>query len=202
MKQLKLSSSITQMNNFIDEEAIYDCAYTDCSIDANVLRKLDGCRFKNCKLTNFDFSQFECLDVLFDHCEFVNVHFESAYFCRVHFINCRISGMILSDSTLQDCLFASCKGNYCNFGGSYFKDCILQESDFSSSGFIQCTFKKIQFKGCDFSNSDWFNTSLKGLDFSSSVISNISVSTDSIPGVTVNEEQALEFVKILGIQIK
>ena len=45
------------------------------------------------------------MDIIFDHCEFENVHFNQCSLSRVHFISCRISGMEFSQSLMQDILF-------------------------------------------------------------------------------------------------
>ena len=137
-----------------------------------------------------------------DHCEFENVHFNQCSLSRVHFISCRISGMEFSQSLVQDTLFQLCKGHYCDFGGSTFKDCMFDINDLTGSGFVQCDFKKTSFDKCILNSTEWFNTKLKELDFSSCEIENIAVSSDKLTGVVVNSSQALEFVKLLGIVVK
>ena len=143
-----------------------------------------------------------CMDIIFDHCEFVNVHLNQCSLSRVHFISCRISGMELSQSLVQDTLFQLCKGHYCDFGGSTFKECAFDINDLTGSGFVQCDFKKTSFDKCILNSTEWFNTKLKELDFSSCEIENIAVSSDKLTGVVVNSSQALEFVKLLGLVVR
>ena len=142
------------------------------------------------------------MDIIFDHCEFENVHLNQCSLSRVHFISCRISGMELSQSLVQDTLFQLCKGHYCDFGGSTFKDCMFDINDLTGSGFVQCDFKKTSFDKCILNSTEWFNTKLKELDFSSCEIENIALSSDKLTGVVVNSSQALEFVRLLGIVVK
>lgn len=139
---------------------------------------------------------------MFDHCEFDHVCLSDSTLCRVHFIGCRVSGLEMTNALIQDVLFQSTKGNYCNFSGSKLKDCAFTQSDFSFSSFVHCDWMHSSFDYCNLDDSEWLNTPLKGIDFSTSSISNILVSNDLLKGVIVNERQALEFVRILGIVIK
>lgn len=203
MKKIRLSNILEEKKEFVDEEMIYDSHFKDIivsSIYRNI--KIDGCTFTNCKFTNLDLEQIEWIDVVFDHCEFDCVFLSGFTLCRVHFIGCRVSGLEMTNALIQDVLFQSTKGNYCNFSGSKIKDCAFTQSDFSFSSFVHCDWMHSSFDYCNLDDSEWLNTPLKGIDFSTSSISNILVSNDLLKGVIVNERQALEFVRILGIVIK
>jgi len=54
----------------------------------------------------------------------------------------------------------------------------------------------VEFTGTNFTNS-----SLDGIDFSSCNIDSITVMPNDLYGVTFNNFQALEYVKLLGINI-
>ncbi len=203
MKKIRLSNVLEEKKEFEDEETIYDSDFKDIvvsSIYRNI--KIDGCRFRSCKFKNLDLEQIEWIDVVFDHCEFDHVCLSGSTLCRVHFIGCRVSGLEMTNALIQDVLFQSTKGNYCNFSGSKLKDCAFTQSDFSFSSFVHCDWMHSSFDYCNLDDSEWLNTPLKGIDFSTSSISNILVSNDLLKGVIVNERQALEFVRILGIVIK
>ncbi len=203
MKKIRLSNVLEEKKEFVDEEMIYDSEFNHLDISTiNWNIKIDGCKFTNCKFTHLDLEQMEWIDVIFDHCEFERVHLSSSTLCRVHFVGCRVSGLEITNSLIQDVLLQSSKGNYCNFSGSKIKDCAFTQSDFSSSSFVHCDWIHSCFDHCDLDDSEWVNTNLKGIDFSTSSISNILVSNDLLKGVIVNESQALEFVRILGLIIK
>lgn len=203
MKSIKIKSYLETKDIFEYETYLSDFKYININICIRTRENtVDSCRFEQCHFQDCTFTNMECLDVIFDHCTFENVHFVNCSLSRVHFLTCRISGMEVSNSLLHDVWFYLCKGPYCDFGGSHFKDCVLDTCDFSESGFIQCEMKKTTLKKCVFTNSEWYNTSLKGLDFTSCDVYHIGVSSHLIGGVIVNERQALEFVKLLGIVIQ
>lgn len=203
MKKLKINTSLEPMDEWTYESYVSDYIFENVCIEENLDNiTMDGCKFSKCQFKDCSFSFIEYMDIIFDHCEFENVHLNQCSLSRVHFISCRISGMELSQSLVQDTLFQLCKGHYCDFGGSTFKDCAFDINDLTGSGFVQCDFKKTSFDKCIFNSTEWFNTKLKELDFSSCEIENIAVSSDKLTGVVVNSSQALEFVKLLGIVVK
>lgn len=203
MKKLKINTSLEPMDEWTYESYVSDYIFENVCIEQNLDNvTIDGCKFSKCQFKDCSFSFMECMDIIFDHCEFENVHFNQCSLSRVHFISCRISGMEFSQSLMQDTLFQLCKGHYCDFGGSTFKDCMFDINDLTGSGFVQCDFEKTSFDKCILNSTEWFNTKLKELDFSSCEIENIAVSSDKLTGVVVNSSQALEFVKLLGIVVK
>ncbi|WP_295568464.1 pentapeptide repeat-containing protein [uncultured Holdemanella sp.] len=203
MKKLKINACLEPMDEWTYETYVSDYLFENVSIEESLDNiTIDGCKFSKCQFKDCSFSFIECMDLIFDHCEFENVHFNQCSLSRVHFISCRISGVEISQSLNQDVLIQLCKGHYCDFGGSTFKDCLFDTNDFTGSGFIQCDFKQSSFCKCVLNLTEWFNTELKKLDFSSCGIENIAVSSDKLTGVVVNSSQALEFVKLLGIVVK
>lgn len=143
MKKLKINTSLEPMDEWTYESYVSDYIFENVCIGQNLDNiTMDGCKFSKCQFKDCSFSFIECMDIIFDHCEFVNVHLNQCSLSRVHFISCRISGMELSQSLVQDILFQLCKGHYCDFGGSTFKDCMFDINDLTGSGFVQCDFKK------------------------------------------------------------
>ena len=103
---------------------------------------MDGCKFSKCQFKDCSFSFIEYMDIIFDHCEFENVHLNqcSLKWCSFHFLSNQWNGTF--KSLVQDTLFQLCKGHYCDFGGSTFKDCMFDINDLTGSGFVQCDFSK------------------------------------------------------------
>lgn len=164
MKKLKINTSLEPMDEWTYETYVSDYIFENVCIEENLDNiTMDGCKFSKCQFKDCSFSFIECMDIIFDHCEFVNVHLNQCSLSRVHFISCRISGMELSQSLVQDTLFQLCKGHYCDFGGSTFKDCAFDINDLTGSGFVQCDFKKTSFDKCILNSTEWFNTKLKSL---------------------------------------
>ena len=146
MKKLKINTSLEPMDEWTYESYVSDYTFENVCVEESLDNiTIDGCKFSKCQFKDCNFSFIECMDIVFDHCEFENVHFNQCSLSRVHFISCRISGMELSQSLVQDTLFQLCKGHYCDFGGSTFKDCMFDIDDLTGSGFIQCELKKTSF---------------------------------------------------------
>ena len=62
--------------------------------------------------------------------------------------------------------------------------------------------KNINISNCDFSYCNLSYTSLNGIDFSTCNITGITLFPNDIKGAILNDIQALEFIKLLGIVIK
>ena len=149
MKKLKINACLEPMDEWTYESYVCDCLFEEACIEESLDNiTIDGCKFSKCQFRNCTFNFVECMDIVFDHVEFENVHFNQCSLSRVHFISCRISGMELSQSVIRDAFFQLCKGHYCDFGGSTFKDCAFDINDLTGSGFVQCDFKKTSFDKC------------------------------------------------------
>ena len=79
----------------------------------------------------------------------------------------------------------------------------MKNSDFTNANLSECTLKYLNIEKCNFTNANFFNTKLTNIDFSDSLISKIILSDNfsNLKGVKVNEMQALELSKLLGIVI-
>ena len=71
----------------------------------------------------------------------------------------------------------------------------------SSFNYIE-KFKNMKFLSNDLKESEFIKTNMKDIDLSDSFIDGISVSSEYLKGLTINMYQAIEFTKILGINIK
>ena len=60
----------------------------------------------------------------------------------------------------------------------------------------------MELNDVDFEGTEFYSTSLAGLDLTKSNISGILVEPDMIRGVIVNNDQAIDFINLLGIVIK
>jgi uncharacterized protein YjbI with pentapeptide repeats len=69
------------------------------------------------------------------------------------------------------------------------------------SNFYNVELNKIEFTKVDFTSTEFYKTSLKNIDFSTSIIDSIKITPDCIKGMKVNTLQALDLVKVLEIEI-
>ena len=94
---------------------------------------------------------------------------------------------------------ATIRGNLSN---SSFKDVKIENTNLQSSGICEVKFKNIEFEECNLNKCQLFRTKLKNIDFSTCDINGIIVDASDLKGVIVNEFQALELSKLLGLKIK
>ena len=71
-----------------------------------------------------------------------------------------------------------------------------------NSSISEAKLKNTIFNKIDFTNSQIFNTNLNKIDFSNCNIEGIIIGREDLKGMIVNEFQALELSKLLGIIIK
>lgn len=114
-----------------------------------------------------------------------------------------MTGFMGAQSLIEDSYFKDCHMKYTHFAGakiskSTFNHCNLQESDFS-----EAEFKTVQVGEVDFESANFFKAGLGGMDFSTSYINGITLSKEmrELKGVTLNQLQACEIAKFLGINI-
>ena len=76
------------------------------------------------------------------------------------------------------------------------------DCDFQDVSFYNATFHQVDFQNDHFENGDFFQLKHQKLDLSSCQIDGLTINQDSLRNLVVNSYQALQFVKILGIEIK
>ena len=67
---------------------------------------------------------------------------------------------------------------------------------------MECTFDDVRIGRCSFAQAEFTNSRLKGLDFSESDISGITVGINELKGAVMNTEQAVACARLMGIVVK
>ena len=78
----------------------------------------------------------------------------------------------------------------------------MENTNLQNASMNEVTWKDIAFLECNFNKAELVRTKLKGIDFSTCEFSGVTVNIPDLKGVIVNEFQALELSKLLGIIIK
>ena len=78
----------------------------------------------------------------------------------------------------------------------------MKNCNLSSSSFSECKVKNIYFETSELIQAQFFRTKLKSIDLSTCEINGIVTSLQDIEGVIVNNFQAIELSKLMGIIIK
>ena len=75
-------------------------------------------------------------------------------------------------------------------------------SAFFDFSFIESSFKNIELMDVKFNKAEFLKTLLKGVDFSSSDITDVMFDLISVKGMIVNQFQCVELVGLLGVCVK
>lgn len=191
------------LDKFMIHEDLVDLLICDQIIDFSI----EDIEFNGCKFINVDFSKYPLknvcfLDCIFEKCNLSGSSFIGKGINRTKFDRCNMVGCDFISCNFNDAVILNTKCDYINFSDSKMKHFIIQDTVVKDGRFVSVKFNDINFNNVDFSNSEFLNTKLQGIDFSNCNINNISVSSNDIKGIIVNETQAIMLVSLLGIIIK
>ena len=85
---------------------------------------------------------------------------------------------------------------------SHFRDVCFHSSKLSNASIQEAVFKNVEFKYSNLIGIQMFRTNLKDIDFTTCDITGLVVMPQDLQGVIVDEYQAVELSRLLGIVIK
>lgn len=165
------------------------------------MKEFYECTFHNVRFTG-DMKNCLFADVVFDHCDFSNINMNASVFRRVQIRTCRMMGTELTAAVMQDTIMEGCQGSYLNLNGSKMKRVALKDMIMEQAGMSMIEHTDVSLENCTFTKSEWIDTKMSGLDLSDSHIDGIMVDPENLRGLTVNEEQAVAFAELLGLNVK
>lgn len=178
---------------------------TDSINAANVELKditFDSCEFIKVDFTKFMFKNIYFLDSTFINCDFSNMDIDQTSIKRCIFKDCKMIGTNITNNSISDVIFENVSAKLINFCANKFQYILFKNSDFCESRMMSCISKECYIENCCFNKSEFFDNQLKGCDFSTSTIEEITVDLASIKEIIVNSEQAISLSRLLGIIIK
>lgn len=197
-------SSVTVMVNDgelenvrLQNEAAVNCNVAALDLSSVVIEKV--------QFTGAHFSRVTMRDVRADHSDFSSAHLDNGMIVRAEFINCRMTGIDFSRTSLHDVVFRGCKLDLANF----------RFSDLRRVEFIDCTFNETDFMNAKLAYVDYQSSTLektifshvvcKQVDFRSSELVDI-IGWRDLKGAIVDGAQLVSIAPYLaqelGIQIK
>lgn len=180
----------------IKHHFIKDTTYTSNHYQSLIFEKN---HFKKVNLSGHTLDRFECVDCLFESCDFSNVEWIGGSFHRTIFKNCKLTGANFAESLLQNCQFIDCTINYASFNFSQLKRVIFTNCELNESEFSDLKWLHLELTDCQLNKSNWIGTQLTDLNLSSCQFETISISPDLIKGFIVNYEQAITIGLTLGL---
>lgn len=190
----------------IQESTVEGWSITGADLCAENLQEMTfrGCVFQGCRFSGSNLKGASFVDVEFRHCNFSGAKVDEAYFCRCkmtdikalasQWIDCRLQYVAIEHSNMQQC----------NLSGASLEQVRLTEVDFSESWWNECKQKQVQISRCDFIKTSFFKTQMQDMDFTTSQLEGITVSTEGkeLKGAVVNVQQAAELARIFGVIIR
>ncbi|MBQ1531981.1 MAG: pentapeptide repeat-containing protein [Solobacterium sp.] len=165
------------------------------------MKEFYECTFHNVRFTK-DMKNCLFADAVFDHCDFSNISMNNTVFRRVRIRTCRMMGTELAGAVMQDTVMEGCQGSYLNLNGSKLKRVTLKDMILEQAGMSMVEHSDISIENCNFTKSEWIDTKMNGLDLSDSQVDGIMVDPENLRGLTVNEEQAVAFAELLGLNVR
>lgn len=202
---------ITEDSEFIKEKKEYEEPVRDVLLkninmteeDLSDMR-FQAVRFENCLFMDCSFRKGEFTDVVFQSCNFSNCNFSDSYFNRVEFrsfkgLGARFSGSSIYHMSIKDCNLA-----YGNFDACKLEHLLVEDSELEHGNITQCRCKDVSWNRVKLTNASFFKTSMKKMDFTTSVIQGLVLSDDcsEVKGAVVDLYQAAELAKYLGVIVK
>lgn len=160
--------------------------------------------FKNCKLIGCGFDEASFFDVVFENCDFSNSSFSDACFKNCMFLECRAVSADFYGSSFRHVSFEKCNIEDAGFDAVRMSYVKAEDTDFSEASFSKCNITNVEWKKTSFRKASFFKTLLRGIDFTQCDVEGIVISDgkEELKGAVVNQEQAVEFAKRLGLVIK
>jgi uncharacterized protein YjbI with pentapeptide repeats len=197
-------AEISQLDTLADQsgytqQALSDCDFSQQSAD-DLLFEFVSCKHVSFNHTSLTLAQL--FDVRLDGCDLAGAEWGKAHLRRVDLSACRLVGLRLSDSSIDDVQLSKCNAELarfwaCSFKAARFDHCVLREASFDGSDL-----SGVIFRDCDLSQADLRNTKLKGADLRGSTLSGVQVGIRELQGVIVTSIQAIQLAGLLGMTIQ
>lgn len=196
-------------SDMIFEELINEDAYIEGLLFENVVitKVMQGhlylakCYFKNVTFESCEFDRIDLTDTTFENCDLSNFKLTDGTIHRCEFINSRLTGSDLSNCSIQQTLFLENSARYANFSYSKFKGVNFIKNQLANSSFNECNYLKVSYDECNLVECEFINTPLTTLDFSTCEIYGAMIPVQSLKGLSVSSEQAIQLAQLLGLKI-
>jgi uncharacterized protein YjbI with pentapeptide repeats len=159
----------------------------------------DQALFEQVSMRKTHLKKVQVLDSRLVVCDLANAEWAEATLCRVELIGCHLTGFQCSEALIQDVLFKECSGSFAQFALATFKAVRFEHCDLSEVNFMEASFSGVSIVECDLHNADFSGTRLVGVDLRGCRIDGVRVGPDELKGAVIDPQQALAFVRGMGV---
>ncbi|MBI4893906.1 MAG: pentapeptide repeat-containing protein [Acidobacteria bacterium] len=164
--------------------------------------RAEGCVVERAQLAESEIGALVLKDVRLVGCDLANAKAHRMALVRVEFVDCRLKGLISKSIDWRDVLGENSDWSYAQMCGaemrnSEFRGCNWQEADLQDAELSGCVFQR-----CNLKRAEWLRTRLENADLRGSDVDGLQVGIGDLRGAIVDAAQAMEFAKLLGVQIR
>lgn len=201
--KIKEYLSESTLQELINEEKIYNCNFLEGELQTRKVTALEfnECKFNKLTATGKEFYNTQFIDVIFDKCDFSNTTFELCLFTRCKFINCKLLGVNMINSSLQNVLFDGMI-SYSNFANNKFNKVLFKDAFLDEARFLENSFANIYFDKCQINRIEFSKCDLSKVDLSTCNFDDIKVNPTELRGIKLSSYQACIIARKLGIIIE
>lgn len=194
----------TDFYKALEENYLYNAQFEDqlFSMIEEEHIHFDSCYFKNVIFEECKFSHIDMMDCIFEGCDVSNIIMSEGCMHRCEFHNCRMVGADFSNMVIKNILFDTNSNRYGNYSCSKLQNCIFKQMDMTSTNLNDMRIKDVIFDSCNLSLCEFIHTPLTNIDVSTSNIEGITITVDSMKGLCVSPNQAIDLSKLLGLKVK
>lgn len=164
--------------------------------------KIDTGYLEGILMTGSKLDKLRLMDVKIVDSNLSNVACTNGNWLRTVLNDCKLTGLQLTESQLEDVLFENCNAQYMQMRFSnvqrvVFRRCDLKGADFEGTDFSGC-----ELVSCDLSECEFSGCRMMGADLRGSNLEGAHLGPEVIKGAIVNTSQAMYLAGLMGIDIR
>ena len=163
-------------------------------------REFQDCVFKQCDLSDSEFSGNKFIDCVFDGCNLSMLKLRNTALQSVTFKNCKILGVNFHECSdfLFSVTFDNCIIDFASFSGKKMPKTTFVKSSLKENSFVQAILTGSKFDQCDLSGTLFNRTDLSSVNFANAyhytidpeinTLKKAVFSSDGLPGLLVKHQ--------------
>ena len=183
------------------------CAEASLSIPARVHDlEMAECVWRDVDASSRRFTGLICRDVLFERCDLSAAVLDGAALTRVHFLDCRLTGVALSGTELNDVVLEGGAVSLANFRASTASLLHIRDTSMKGADFYDARLRECAFLDCDVSDIDLSGARIEGLSLHGSMLDTVRGAASLVDaGLRIDTDQVvplgLALVAGLGVTV-
>ncbi len=176
----------------------------DLEIEGKTLHHIifDEVKLSRCVIKDCHFTRLECLDVIFEDCQFTNNTCEHASLIRTAFNTSKLDGTLFKESLLEHISIHDTRAQYLGFTHSTLKGVTFNQALMPEVSFFHTTFEHVTFDQCDLKAALVHDTRFKNIDVSTCEIDGMQIQLPDALGMNIHATQAAQLCALFGIKVK